>query len=68
MMTEEQKNTLRETLYNKSVRELIDIIIEQQDEILEAKQLRRRFMQIRNLLLEPDERRKQGRPRKERVL
>ena len=63
-MTEEQKNAVRENLMNKSVRELITIIIEQQEEVEEAKTIRRRFMQIRNLVLEPEERRRQGRPRK----
>lgn len=64
-MTEEQKNAVRENLMNKSVRELITIIIEQQEEVEEAKTIRRRFMQIRNLVLEPEERRRQGRPRKD---
>ena len=63
-MTEEQKNAVRENLMNKSVRELISIILEQQEEVEEAKTIRRRFMQIRNLVLEPEERRRQGRPRK----
>lgn len=64
-MTEEQKNAVRENLMNKSVRELISIIIQQQEEVEEAKSIRRRFMQIRNLVLEPEERRRQGRPRKD---
>lgn len=63
-MTEEQKNALRENLLGKSVRELIEIIINSQEEIEEAKQLRRRFMQVRNLLLDPDERKRPGRPPK----
>lgn len=63
-MTEEQKNAVRENLMNKSVRELITIIIEQQEEVEEAKTIRRRFLQVRNLVLEPEERRRQGRPRK----
>lgn len=64
-MTEEQKNALRENLLNRSVGELISIIIEQREEVEEAKTIRRRFMQIRNLVLEPEERRRQGRPRKD---
>lgn len=64
MLTEEKKNALVETLMSKSVRELINIIIEQQEEIEEAKQIRRRFKQIVNLCLEPDERAKRGRPKK----
>lgn len=63
-MTPEQKDALRENLLGKSVRELIEMLIQAQEEIEEAKQIRRRFMQIRNLLLEPEERRKQGRPKK----
>lgn len=62
-MTEEQKNEIRQVLYNKSVRELIEMIIVMQDEVEEAKKIRRRFMQIRNLVLEPAERSRPGRPR-----
>lgn len=64
-MTEEQKNAVRENLMNKSVRELITIIIERQEEVEEAKTIRRRFLQVRNLVLEPEERRRQGRPGKD---
>ncbi len=63
-MTEDQKNAIRETLYNKSVRELVEMLLNAQEELEEAKQLRRRMMMIRNLVLEPDERRKPGRPKK----
>ena len=63
-MTEEQKNALRENLLSKSVRELINIIIEQQEDIEEARQIRRRFTQIKNLLRDPEERSKPGRPSK----
>ena len=65
MLSEEQKNSLREVLYNKSVRELVELIIEMQEEVEESKLLRRRFMQIRNLVLDPEERRKPGRPKKD---
>ena len=54
-MTPDQKEALRENLLGKSVRELIEMLIAAQEEIEEAKQIRRRFMQIRNLLLEPGE-------------
>ena len=64
-MTPEQQSALREQLYSKSIRELVEYIIQAQEELEEAKQLRRRFMQIRNLVLEPEERRPQGRPRKQ---
>lgn len=63
-MTPEQRTALRENLYNKSVKELVDALIDSYDELEEAKKLRRRFMQIRNLLLEPEERSKPGRPSK----
>lgn len=65
MLSEEQKNALREVLLGKSVGELINIIINTQEELEEAKQIRRRFSQIRNLLKDPDERNGRGRPRKE---
>ena len=63
MYTEEQKNARRGTLYTKSIRELVDYIIQLEEENQEAKDLRRRFMQVRNLVLEPNERRSPGRPR-----
>ena len=62
MLSEEQKHTMREALMSKSVRELINIIIEQQEDIEEAKQIKRRFSQIQNLLKDPEYRRKPGRP------
>lgn len=62
-MTPEKKNEIKETLYNKSVRELVEMLIEMQEEVEEAKQIRRRFKQIQNLLLDPDERRRPGRPK-----
>lgn len=64
MLSEEQKNALRETLYNKSIRELVEMLIAMQEEVDEAKQIRRRFKQIQNLLKDPEERRRPGRPSK----
>lgn len=64
-MTDAQKDALRENLYNKSVRELVEMLIVAQEEVEEAKQIRRRFTQIKNLLKDPEERRKQGRPKKD---
>lgn len=64
MLSEEQKNALRETLYNKSIRELVEMLISMQEEVDEAKQIRRRFKQIQNLLKDPEERRRPGRPSK----
>lgn len=66
MLSEEQKNALRETLYNKSVRELVEMLIVMQEEVEEAKQIRRRFKQIQNLLKDPEERQRPGRPRIEK--
>ena len=63
MLSDEQKNALRETLYNKSIRELVEMLIAMQEEVDEAKQIRRRFKQIQNLLKDPEERRKPGRPK-----
>lgn len=62
-MTPEQRTALRENLYNKSVKELVEALIDSYDELEEAKQIRRRFKQIQNLLLDPEERKKPGRPR-----
>lgn len=62
-MTPEKETALREYLLGKSVKELIDLIVAAQDELQEAKEIRRRMLQIRNLVLEPEERRKPGRPR-----
>ena len=66
-MTEEQKNAIRENLYNKSVRELVEIIISQQEELQEAKEIRSTLMKVRNLVTPKEERRPQGRPRKDSV-
>jgi hypothetical protein len=65
IMTPDQKNALRENLLGKSVRELIEMLIQAQEEVEEAKQIRRRFVQIQNLLKDPDQRRKPGRPSKD---
>ena len=65
-MTPEQRTAIRENLYNKSVKELVEALLDSYDELEEAKKLRRRFLQIRNLVLEPEERKKPGRPKKEK--
>ena len=62
-MTPEKETALREYLLGKSVKELIDLIVAAQDELQEAKEIRRRLMMIRNICLDPEERRKPGRPR-----
>ena len=67
MLTDAQKDALRENLLGKSVRELIEMLIVAQEEVEEAKQIRRRFVQIQNLLKEPDQRRKPGRPSKDSI-
>ena len=66
-MTPEQKEALRENMYNKSVRELVETILDCYDELEEAKQIRRRFVQIKNLLKDPEDRNKPGRPRKDNI-
>ena len=66
-MTDAQKDALRENLYNKSVRELVETILDCYDELEEAKQIRRRFVQIKNLLKDPEDRNKPGRPRKDNI-
>lgn len=63
-MTPEEKNTLREILLGKSVKELIEMLVDAQEELQEAKQIRRRFSQIKNLLKDPEERNRPGRPSK----
>lgn len=63
-MTPEEKNTLREALLGKSVKELIEMLVEAQEELQEAKQIRRRFSQIQNLIKDPQDRKKPGRPPK----
>lgn len=63
-MTDEQRNALREQLYSKSVRELVEIVIQAMEEAQEAKEIRRTLNQVRNLVTPKDERRPQGRPKK----
>lgn len=63
-MTPEEKNTLREALLGKSVKELIEMLVEAQEELQEAKQIRRRFKQIINLCKDQEERARPGRPPK----
>ena len=63
-MTDDQKQALRETLLSRPVKELIEIIVEAQEELMEAKNLRRRLKQIENLCKDPEQRNKPGRPKK----
>lgn len=63
-MTPEQREAIRTNLFNKSVNELVEALLDSYDELEEAKQIRRRFKQIQNLLLDPEERKKPGRPKK----
>lgn len=65
-MTPEQREAIRANLFNKSVNELVETILDCYDELEEAKRIRRRFKQIQNLLLDPEERKKPGRPKKEK--
>ena len=63
-MTDVQKQTLRDSLLSRPVKELIEIIVEAQEELMEAKNLRRRLKQIENLCKDPEQRNKPGRPKK----
>ena len=64
MLSEDQKNARRELLYGKSVRELVEMIIQAEEELMEAKEIRRTLLQVRNLVTPKEERRKPGRPHK----
>ena len=66
-MTEAEKKAYMETLYNKSVRELVEMIVQLQDDMEEYKQIRKRFKQILNLLKDPEDRKKPGRPKKQDI-
>lgn len=60
----EQRNARMEQLFNKPVSELVRMIVELEEENKKSKDYRKRLLMIRNLTLEPDERRPKGRPRK----
>ena len=64
-MTEDQKQSLRDNLYNKTVRELVEIIVQAQEELIEAKEIRSTLMKVRNLVTPKEERNRPGRPRKD---
>lgn len=64
-MTDEYKELLRKSLMDKSINELVDMVIKQQEEVLEARAFRKTIMQVRNLVTPPAERRPQGRPKKD---
>lgn len=51
-------------LYNKPVSELIRMVIELQDEVEKLRVYRKKLIKVRNLVVNDDERRRQGRPRK----
>ena len=63
-MTPEQREAIRANLFNKSVNELVETILDCYDQLEEAKRIRRRFAQIKNLLKDPEERNRPGRPSK----
>ena len=63
-MTLEEKQKLTEQLYKKPIGELIEMIIEAQEDLEEAKDIRKRLIQIRNIVLNQEERRRPGRPSK----
>lgn len=63
-MTPDEKNKLIEKLYNLPVSQLVQMIIDAQEEVQESKELKRRMLQIRNIVLDKEERRRPGRPSK----
>ena len=52
-------------LLSKPVTELVNMIIRLEEENKNARELRRRLLQIRNIATDPGERRPIGRPRKD---
>lgn len=61
----EKRQARMEVLLQKPVGELVRMIVALEDEVQKTKEYRKRLIQIRNLALDPGERRPIGRPRKE---
>lgn len=59
-----QEERMRQLL-SKPVVELCEIILRLEEENAKVKEYRKRLVQIRNLALDPEERRGKGRPKKE---
>ena len=62
---QEKRQARMEQLYQKPVGELVRMIIALEEENEKTKDYRRRLLQIRNICLDPSERSRPGRPRKE---
>lgn len=63
----ELREERRQALYNKPVSELVNMIIALEEENLKAKEYRKKLIQIRNIITPDEEKKPQGRPRKEDV-
>lgn len=61
----EEREARRNVLYNKPVSELVNMIIALEEENTKAKEWRTKLIKIRNIITPDEERRSQGRPRKE---
>ena len=57
----------RQVLYNKPVSELVNMIIALEEDLLKAKEYRKKLIQIRNIITPEGDKKPQGRPRKEDV-
>ncbi len=62
---QEKRQARMEQLYQKPVGELVRMIIALEEENEKTKDYRRRLLQIRNICLDPSERSRPGRPKKE---
>lgn len=59
---EERRQARMNNLYMKPVGELVRMIVELEEQVALTKEYRKRLLQIRNIALEPGERRRPGRP------
>lgn len=64
-MTDQERNERYKKLMTQPVGVLIELIIKLEEENEKTRDYRRRLMQIRNIALDPDERRAPGRPKKD---
>ena len=61
----EKRAAKRAQLYEKSVKELVDLILFQEEEIEKAKVWRSKLIKIKNIVATEGEKRRQGRPSKD---
>lgn len=61
----EKRAAKRAQLYEKSVKELVDLILYLEDELEKAKVWRSKLIKIRNIVTPQDQKRRQGRPGKD---